>query len=299
MLKFAHKQAILPALLTPLDTAGALNPTAMGTLIDRLLAEGVDGFYVMGSSGEALLLSTEERKRAAETALRRVDGRAPVIVQVGSTNPRESRELARHAAANGASAVSSVPPFYYKYSTDELKRFYLDLADAAGLPVLVYNVSIYTGVEFNMQNAGDLLTDPRILGVKHTNFNLYTLNRFKANCPDKLIFNGFDECLLGGLAMGADGAIGTTYNAFGPLAMRIRDLYAENRMAEALAAQNALNGFVDAIVRVGAIAGTKYALTLQGIDMGPCREPNAPLTEAGKAIIAAAVEGVRAALNET
>ena len=294
MLRFAHEKAILPALLTPLDERRELNVPVMETLIDRLLEEGVDGFYAMGSSGEALLLSTEERKKAAAAVLRRVDGRAPVIVQVGSTNPREAQELARHAADHGASAVSSVPPFYYKYSTDELKRFYFDLAEAAGLPVLVYNVSIYTGVEFNMQNAGDLLTDPRVLGIKHTNFNLYTLNRFKQNCPDKLIFNGFDECLLGGLAMGADGAIGTTYNAFGPLAMRIRDLYVENRMEEALAAQNRLNDFVDAIVRVGAIAGTKYALTLQGVDMGPCREPNAPLGEAGKRLIAEAVEKLAA-----
>ena len=296
MIHFAHEKAILPALLTPLDERRNLNPAALDALVDRLLAEGVDGFYAMGSSGEALLLSTEERKQAAAAVLKRVDGRVPVIVQVGSTNPREAQELARHAADHGASAVSSVPPFYYKYSTDELKRFYFDLADAAGLPVLVYNVSIYTGVEFNMQNAGDLLTDPRVLGIKHTNFNLYTLNRFKKNCPDKWIFNGFDECLLGGLAMGADGAIGTTYNAFGPLAMRIRDLYAANRMDEALAAQNRLNDLVDAIVKVGAISGTKYALTLQGIDMGPCREPNAPLGEAGKRIIREAVEALEAAL---
>ena len=293
MLKFAHEKAILPALLTPLDDKGDLNPASMAALIDRLVAEGVDGFYVMGSSGEAMLLSTGERKEAAAAALNQVNGRVPVIVQVGTTNPRESRELARHAAAHGASAVSSVPPFYYKYSMEELKRFYFDLAEAAGLPVLVYNVSLYTGVEFNMQNAGDLLTDPRILGIKHTNFNLYTLNRFKQSCPDKLIFNGFDECLLGGLAMGADGAIGTTYNAFGPLAMRIRDLYVENRMEEALAAQNRLNDFVDAIVKVGAVIGTKEALRLQGIDMGPCREPNAPITEAGRRLIAEAMEAVQ------
>ena len=285
MWKFAHEKAILPALLTPMDARGELNLSALDALVDRLIGEGVDGFYVMGSSGEALLLSTGERKAVAEAALARVQGRAPVIVQVGSTNPREAKELARHAAAHGADAVSSVPPFYYKYSTEELKRFYFDLADAAGLPVLVYNVSLYTGVEFNMQNAGDLLTDPRILGIKHTNYNLYTLNRFKKSCPDKVIFNGFDECLLGGLSLGADGAIGTTYNAFAPLAMRIRDLFAANRMEEALSAQNLLNDFVDAILQTGAIAGTKYALTLQGIDMGPCREPNAPMTPEGRRAI--------------
>ncbi len=298
MLHFAHEKAILPALLTPFDARGEISFATLEALVDRLLAEGLDGFYVMGSSAEVMLLSTEERMRAAAAVLKRVDGRVPVIVQVGSANLREAQALARHAAEHGASAVSSVPPFYYKYSMDEIKRFYFDLADAAGLPVLVYNVSLYTGVEFNMQNAGDLLTDPRMLGIKHTNFNLYTLNRFKQNCPGKLVFNGFDECLLGGLAMGADGAIGTSFNAVGPLAMRIRDLYVQNRMAEALAAQNLLNDYVDAILQAGAIAGTKYALTLQGVDVGPCRAPNAPISAAGKAAMEAALRKLEAALPQ-
>lgn len=297
MVRFAHKQAILPALLTPFTADGMINYKALDALIDRLVEEGVDGFYATGSSGEALLMSTEERKQVAAAVLRRVNGRAPVIVQVGSTNPRESFELARHAAENGAAAVSSVPPFYYKYSTDEIKKFYFDLADVSGLPVLVYNVSLYTGVEFNMQNAGDLLTDERILGIKHTNFNLYTLNRFKSSCPDKLVFNGFDECLLGGLAMGADGAIGTTYNAMAPLVIRIRDLYAENRMQEALVMQNLLNDYVDAIIKAGVIGATKYTLTLQGVDAGFCRTPNAPISEEGKRVMEEAVAKINAALK--
>ena len=294
MLKFAHERAILPALVTPFDHRGEINFAALDALADRLLEDGVDGFYATGSTGEALLMSTEERKQVAEAVLRRVDGRIPVIVQVGSTNPREAMELARHAADHGASAVSSVPPFYYKYSTAELKEFYFRLADAAGLPVLVYNVSVYTGVDFNMQNAGDLLTDSRILGVKHTNYNLYTLNRFKVNCPGKLVFNGFDECLLGGLSMGADGAIGTSFNVLAPLVTRIRDLFLENRMQEALAAQNLLNDYVDAIIKVGVIGATKYALTLQGIDAGLCREPNAPISAEGKRVMEETMARLRA-----
>ena len=112
MLHFAHEKAILPALLTPFDARGEISFATLEALVDRLLAEGLDGFYVMGSSAEVMLLSTEERMRAAAAVLKRVDGRVPVIVQVGSANLREAQALARHAAEHGASAVSSVPPFY-------------------------------------------------------------------------------------------------------------------------------------------------------------------------------------------
>ena len=248
-------------------------------LIDHQLEIGVEGFYCMGSSGEALLLTVEERKKALEKVLDAVDGRVPVIAHVGTIRTEDVRSLARHAADAGVDAISMIPPYYYKFSMNEIISYYEDvIRSVPEIGVIVYNIPQFTGIEFNKENAGRLLENERVIGVKHTSNNLYSLERMKNARPDLILFNGFDEQFLGALAMGAEATIGTTVNVLAPLFVKIRGYFDKGMVSEALKVQNELNFCVEEMCKTGIFSAVKYILKKRGLDAGPCRKPFHPLT---------------------
>jgi len=129
---------IFTALLTPFDKSNRINEKELEKLVKFNLNMDVTGFYVGGSTAEAFLLSTDERKQIMDV----VKSAAPdvtLIAHIGSINEREATDLALHAKNTGYDVISSVAPFYYKFTFEELKNYYFRLADAAELPMLVYH----------------------------------------------------------------------------------------------------------------------------------------------------------------
>lgn len=276
----AKYQKIFSALELPMKPDESLDYDALSQLIEYELSIGVEGFYCMGSSGEALLLSLAERKQALEHIMSAVHGRVPVIAHVGTIRTADAISLACHAASLGVDAVSMIPPYYYKFSMAEITAYYRDVMDAVPeLPMIVYNIPQFTGIEFNKENAGSLISDPRVLGVKHTSSNLYSLERMRSAYPEKVFFNGFDEQFTGALTMGAQATIGTTVNVFAPLFLKARALFQSGDMASALQVQQQINYCVEQMCQVGIFSAVKYVLTQRGIPCGPCRKPFHPLTE--------------------
>ncbi len=270
---------IFSALELPMNPDESLNYDTFGQLIEYELSIGVEGFYCMGSSGEALLLSLEERKQALEKIVQIVSGRVPVIAHMGTIRTQDAVALARHAAAAGVDAISMIPPYYYKFSMEEIIRYYEMVCELVpDIGMIVYNIPQFTGIEFNKENAGRLLSNPQIIGVKHTSNNLYALERMKAAYPDKVFFNGFDEQLVGAFAMGVDATIGTTVNVFAPLFREARRLFCTEETAQAFAIQHELNHYVETMCQVGIFSAVKYILTRHGIPMGTCRCPFHPLS---------------------
>ena len=266
------------ALLTPTREDESVNYDALERIVDRQIEEGAEGFYCCGSSGEALLLTLEERKQVLEHTVKAANGRVPVISHVGTIRTADAIELARHALDHGAMAVSMIPPYYYKFSMDDIIGYYEAVIDALPhAPVIVYNIPQFTGVEFSKDNAGRLLANENIVGIKHTSTNLYSLERIGQAFPDKALINGFDEQFLGALAMGARATIGTTVNLFAPLFHKVREAYNAGDMALALRWQRAINLRVEATVKIGIFNAMKYGWTLRGIDCGFCRAPFRPL----------------------
>lgn len=269
---------IWSALITPMRADESVNYDALETIVDRQIAEGAEGFYCCGSSGEALLLTSEERKQVLEHTLAAAAGRVPVISHVGTIRTRDVIELAAHAMDAGAMAVSMIPPYYYRFSMDEIIGYYEDvLAALPGAPVIVYNIPQFTGVEFSKQNAARLLGNPGVVGVKHTSSNLYSLERMKEAYPDKIFLNGFDEQFLAALTMGATATIGTTVNLFAPLFHKVRDAVAAGELERAQRWQREINLRVEETVRIGIFPAMKYGWTLRGVDCGNCRAPFRPL----------------------
>ncbi len=272
-------QKIFSALELPMCPDESINLNSVSSLIEYQLGIGVEGFYCTGSSGEALLLSLDEREKALEKVLETVNGRVPVIAHVGTVRTEDAVSLAKHAASVGADAVSMIPPYYYKFSMDEIIAYYEDIIQAVpDIRVIVYNIPQFTGIEFNKDNAGRLLSNGRVMGVKHTSNNLYSLERMKNAYPDKVFFNGFDEQYISALAMGVQATIGTTVNVFAPLFIRVRDLFLSGDVSGALKAQGEINYCVEEMCKVGIFSAVKYVLTKRGIESGGCRRPFHPLS---------------------
>lgn len=278
---------IWSALITPTREDESVNYDALERLVELQLQDGAEGFYCCGSSGEGLLLTLEERKRVLEHVLKAVDGRAPVISHVGTIRTRDVIDLAEHAMSAGALAVSMIPPYYYKFSMEEIIGYYEDVIRALpGTPVIIYNIPQFTGVEFSKDNAARLLSNGNVVGIKHTSTNLYSLERMGQAFPGKALINGFDEQFLGALSMGACATIGTTVNLFAPLFHAVRDAFDKGDMALAGRWQHAINLRVEATVKIGIFNAMKYGWTLRGVDCGFCRAPFRPLDESARKAMA-------------
>lgn len=274
---------IWSALITPTNADESVNYHALEQVVDAQIADGVEGFYCCGSSGEGLLLTLDERKQVLEHVLKAADGRVPVMSHVGTIRTKDVIDLAQHAMSAGALAVSMIPPYYYKFSMDDIIGYYEDVIRAVpNVPAIVYNIPQFTGVEFSKDNAGRLLGNENIVGIKHTSTNLYSLERIGQAFPGKALINGFDEQLLGALSMGSCATIGTTVNLFAPLFHKVRDAFDRGGIAEAYRWQHAINLRVEATVKLGIFNAMKYGWTLRGIDCGFCRAPFRPLDDAAR-----------------
>jgi len=271
---------VFSALMTPFHADGSLNLDMLAPLAEFQLAQGLYGFYVGGSTGEAFLQTAPERKAVLKEFAGVVNGRARLIAHVGAISTDEAITLAHAAADAGYDAVSAIPPFYYDFTSAEVLAHYRALADATPLPLIVYNFPAKSARPLTTTDLLALLAHPKIIGVKHTSQNLYQLERLKTAAPGAVIYNGFDEMFVGGVAMGADGGIGTTYNVMGHLFVEMYAAMQAGDLPRAQALQIKANAVIDVLVEVGVFPGTKAMLKMLGLDCGPCRRPFAPLTVA-------------------
>jgi len=283
------KSDILVPVFTPFNTDGSVNYETLKRLVRSVLDKGADGIYAGGSSAECFLLSTEERKKTLEVIAKEADGKT-LIAHVGAIGTDLSIELARHAASVGADGLSSVPPFYYRFTPAEVAQYYTDIADAAGLPMIIYNVPALSGVEMTLEQQTALLSDDRICAIKYTATNYYILNRIKNAVPNKPLYSGMDEGFCSALAAGATGAIGTSMNFWPESFLTIKSEFDAGNIAAARAMQMRLNNVVQTIVEAETIPAMKYAAKVLGLDCGEARRPFRSLTDAEKARIEQALK---------
>jgi N-acetylneuraminate lyase len=279
-------KGIYPASVTPFKPDGTVNPAALETLMRRNLNEGASGFFVGGSSAECFLLTERERCQVFETACG-FKNETDIIAHVGAISTDEAIRYALFAKRHGAKYIAATPPFYYGFTPKQAARYYYDISAAADMPVMIYNFPLNTGKPFNIHDADTraLLCSDAVYGVKHTNLDLFQMERIRRINPKLVIMDGYDETMVAGLALGADGSIGSTFNVLLPLFLRIYNAYNEGRREEALKLQVTANDIMEAFCKVGLIAAIKYALTYQGIDAGEPRRPLTGLNEEEKRMI--------------
>ena len=277
-------QGLVAATFTPFHPDGTLHLDAIPGVVEQLVAQRIAGLYVLGSTGEGVLLTHEERCRAAEAFVRAAGGSIPVIVQVGSESPVQSRDLAAHAQRVGADAISAVSPVYFK--PDGEAALVATMAQIAGgapeLPFYYYHIPVITGLAASalgfLQLASENHRIPTLRGMK---FTAPAVHEYQA-CIEWAegryeMFWGMDEMLLSALAAGGQAAVGSTYNFAAPVYHRLRQSFADGDLTAARHYQSQAQSLVRTFVRYGPRRSQKAIMQMIGLDCGPPRLPVEPL----------------------
>lgn len=257
---------VMPAIITPIDKEGKLNVTELEKLVNDLIAQGADGFYVCGATGEGLTIDKDLHKAMTKETIRIVGGRVPNIVHVARMNFGEMIELAKFAEAEGADAISAVPPLFYKYNDDGIYNYYKALCDSVKIPVVIYN-NPNTGVSFGADLLERLFSIPNLTSIKWTNYDFYSVLQLKARVPEANVINGPDEMVAMGLMAGCDACIGTTYNFQLPLIKSIYNAFKAGKIDEARELQTKADKIIAALCTQNVIMGTKAVLARMGYDV--------------------------------
>ena len=284
-MKTMRFKGLVAAPFTPFKKSGAVDLGMIERLAASLETNRVAGAFVCGTTGEGVSMTTAERMKVAERWQASAGKKLRVIVHVGHTSLGDSRALAAHAQKIGASAVGCMAPFCFKPSkAEDLAAFCAEVAAAApGLPFYYYHIPCVTGVTIPafdfLRAAADNI--PNLAGIKFTHENLMDFGacvRWEGGRFDCLY--GRDEMLLAGLAVGAEGAIGSTYNYAAPVYHRIIAAYKRGDMAAAQEQQARANAMIAVLIRYGGMppAGKAFMKAI-GLDCGPVRLPLRPLTD--------------------
>lgn len=275
-------KGIFTALLTPFKDDYSINEASLRKLVEFNIEKGVNGFYVGGSTGEGMVMTNEERKEVFRIVKEAAGDKVSLIAHCGAISTDAAIDMAKTADALGYDAVSAVAPFYYSFPYPAIRKYYDDIVSSINIPMVVYNFPGGNGFTFTADYAAEMFEDERYLGIKHTSADLYTLQQFKQKIKRPVtVFNGFDEMCLGGLAMGADGAIGSTYNFMADKFLRIYDEFHKGNIEKAQEIQTEANEIIAEMIKYGVFQCEKAVLTHMGIDMGPCRRPFLPISKEG------------------
>ena len=290
---------LIDAPFTPLDDRGNVNYAPIEAYAALLARNGLRGVFINGSSGEGYLLSDDERRRLAERWMGVVPQGFKVIVHVGSTCVRASRQLAEHAAAIGAWGIGTMAPPFPKVSrVEELVAYCEEIAAGAPqLPFYYYHIPAFNGAYLPMTDFLKAVDGriPNFAGIKYTYESLYEYNQCRLYGDGKFdMLHGQDETLLPSLAMGGarGGICGTTnYNA--PCLTGILDAWAAGELERARALQNYAQDVINVICHYrGNIVAGKRIMKLIGLDLGRNRTPFQNMTDEEEARMRAELEAI-------
>jgi 4-hydroxy-2-oxoglutarate aldolase len=269
-------EGVFPPIPTPFDAAGEVAYGALAENLARWNEHDLAGYVVLGSNGEGVLLNDEEKVRVWQAARRAIPAGKLLVAGTGCQSTRETIALTRRAAEAGADAALVVTPHYYgpKMTAEALVGHYEALADASPIPILIYNVPKFTGVNMEAAAVARASRHPNVVGVKDTSGNITQLaNTVHLAAPDFQVLAGSASFLLAGLVVGAVGGILALANVAPDKALAIYNLFQAGRLDEAAALQRRMIPVNTAVTGGFGIAGLKAALEMLGYYGGPVRPP--------------------------
>lgn len=290
-------QGLIAATFATFHADGSLNLDGIPPLVEKLVGDGLKGVFICGTNGEGPNLTIEERMAVAEAYVASAKGRLLVFVHVGHTSIAECRKLAAHAAEIGADAISAVAAFYFKpVNVANLVDSMAQIAAAApNTPFYYYHIPALTGVGMDMVDFLRLGEEkiPNLAGIKYTAATLHEYQaclNFKDGKFDVLF--GYDELLLPALAVGAKGAVGSTYNFAAPLYLRVMELFEQGELHEAQQQQLLLVNMIREMVKFSPIPAQKAIMEMIGMDLGPSRLPLVSLSGQDRQLLQSRLEAL-------
>lgn len=294
--KIKKYRGVFPAFYACYDDAGEVSSERARLLARHLIAKGVNGLYVGGSSGECIYQTVAERKKTLEAVMEEAAGKVTVICHVACNDIAGSRELASHAQSLGVDAIASIPPIYFHLPEKAIAQYWNAISDAApDTDFIIYNIPQLAGVALTVPLLREMRKNPRLIGVKNSSMPVQDIQMWRDEGGDDFaVFNGPDEQFVSGLAAGATGGIGGTYAVMPELFLRAYRLFGEGKNGEAREVQN---GICRVIYEMCAAQGNLYAvmkamLALGGVNIGTARAPLPGIEPSDAAIVESAARHI-------
>ncbi len=279
-------RGIIPPVVTPMTADQEVDLPGLRKHIDLMLARGVHGIFVLGTTGEFYALDEREKFLIVTDAVAHVGGRSPVYVGTGAETTREVIRLTKMAEREGASGVSVITPYFIKPNQNELADHFRRVAESTSLPVVLYNnPATCGGLSIEPETVARLAEMPNIIGIKDSSGDLQnTIEIIRQTPRDTFsVLNGRDTLILSAIQMGAQGAIPASCNIAPDLCVGIYESFTRGEIEAAREFQSRLHGVRMAMSLGTGNSAVKEAMTLLGRSAGPMRSPILPFSEAQKA----------------
>ncbi|HOI29439.1 MAG TPA: dihydrodipicolinate synthase family protein [Melioribacteraceae bacterium] len=277
-------KGIMPPITTPFVN-GELAADKLQLNINKWNKTGLSGYVVMGSNGESVFLTREEKLILVETTKKFASPDKLIIAGTGSDSIKETISLSNESADRGADYALILTPSFYK---PEMKhnafiKYFMSVADSVKIPVIIYNVTKFTGVDIEAETVAKLSAHPNIFGIKNSSENVRQNNEFVSQShKDFALLVGTASMLYSGFTAGAVGGILALANIAPEECIRIHELTEKGDLKEALDLQNRMIPVNKAVTAKYGVPGLKYAMDLTGYYGGEPRSPLSPLNDTGK-----------------
>jgi 4-hydroxy-2-oxoglutarate aldolase len=270
-------------MVTPFDENGAVRYDAFERNIEKYLEAGIEGYLVLGSNGESVYLEHTEKLKLIEAARKRVPSSRTLLAGTGVESTQATITLTKEAADRGVDAVLVKNPFYFKpqMTSDVYLAHYTAVADASPVPVIVYNVPVFTGVPLQSKLVIELSKHPNILGMKDSSGDVKLISEVVWNTDASRfqVMAGAAATLFPAMAAGARGGIIAIACAAPKQALALYRAFASGDYGKAGAIQRIIAPAAGAVTQSNGIPGLKSAMELQGFEAGLPRRPLLPLKQ--------------------
>jgi 4-hydroxy-2-oxoglutarate aldolase len=286
---------IFTPIVTPFLPDGAIDEEGLRRNVQRWMTTPLTGLVVLGSNGEAPQLEDAEADWAIDIVRSEVPSRRPLIAGTGRESTKATIAATKRAAAAGVDAVLVRTPSFFKsqMTTDVFVRFYTEVANASPVPVLLYNVTMFTGVSLAPEAVATLAAHPNIAGMKESGSDIGLIAEYIARTPDDFtVLAGSAATLFHALCAGCDGAILALASLVPRDVGSMEALLADGRLDEARALQRRLMPLARSVGTQHGVPGLKAALELMGFAAGPPRPPLRPVSPETIALLRAQLDAL-------
>jgi 4-hydroxy-tetrahydrodipicolinate synthase len=289
-------QGIVPALVTPFLPDERIDCGTWQRLVDRLIAAGVDGLFVGGSSGEFYALDPDERLVSLRFCRQATAGRTPLFANVGAITTRDTVRLAVAAESMGVDVIVVITPYYLKPTQDELAEHYTEVCRAVRAPVLAYNFPQHGGVELAPETLGRVAERcENLVGLKDSSGVLEQSVAYRTSAPGRemAVFIGPEAILLEAWQRGCSGSVTACANIAPRLFVDLYRAFREGRLDQARRLQVLAAELGTAVGLHTFPSVLKAAMRVAGFPVGDCRKPIGAVPEAAHRKLSAVIEHLK------
>ena len=279
-MKHLNLKGIFPPIVTPFRQ-DEIATQDLASNVKQLQSTGISGLVVLGSNGENVFLSEKEKLQVVQTVIQSANDTMGIIVGTGCESTRETMHLTNLMAKEGAHAALVVTPFYYrgKMTQEAIIQHYEKVANQSRIPILLYNVPKFTGINLDATTVSILAKHPQIIGIKDSSGNINQLAQYINQTPDDFtVLVGTAGALFGALALGCQGGILALANIAPCECVRLYQNVLQGKWVEAQQIQLRMTPVNGAVTAQYGISGLKYAMSKRGYHGGSTRSPLLPIT---------------------